>query len=119
MNDGGKGDGHSSKSVIWRRTNFHPLLALNECDLASGIVALGKCDVLHVEHRTLAKRTTKIGIPFLFSFFGLAQVLGWEPMYITNLMGHDLTIIVVQNLLFIGSYGINMDVIQLFVLFEH
>jgi len=38
---------------------------------------------------------------------------------ITNFMGHDLTIIVVQNLFFIGSYGIDMDVIHLLVLFEH
>jgi hypothetical protein len=28
-------------------------------------------------------------------------------------MGHDLAIIVVQNLLFIGSYGINTNVIHL------
>jgi len=34
-------------------------------------------------------------------------------------MGHDLTIIVVQNLLFIGSYGIDTNVIHLFVLFEY
>ncbi len=34
-------------------------------------------------------------------------------------MGQDLTIIVVQILLFIGSYGINMNVIHLFVLFRH
>jgi hypothetical protein len=34
-------------------------------------------------------------------------------------MGHDLAIIVVQNLFFIGSYGTNMDVIHLLMLFEH
>jgi hypothetical protein len=34
-------------------------------------------------------------------------------------MGHDLVIIVVRNLLFIGSYGINMYVIHLILLFEH
>jgi hypothetical protein len=38
---------------------------------------------------------------------------------ITKFMGHDLTIIVVRNLLFIGLYGKDMDVIQLYVLFEH
>jgi hypothetical protein len=38
---------------------------------------------------------------------------------ITNFMGHDLAIIVMQNLLFIGSYGIDMNVIHLIVLFEH
>jgi hypothetical protein len=38
---------------------------------------------------------------------------------ITNFMGHDLTITIVQNLLFIGSYGKDMDVTHLLVLFEH
>ncbi len=40
-------------------------------------------------------------------------------MYITNFMGHNLTIIVMWNLFFIGSYGIDMDVIHLLILFEH
>jgi hypothetical protein len=31
-------------------------------------------------------------------------------------MGHDITIIVVQNLFFIGSYGEYTDVIYVFVL---
>ncbi len=39
-------------------------------------------------------------------------------MYITNFMGHILTIIVMRNLLFICSYGIDMDIIHLFILFE-
>jgi hypothetical protein len=34
-------------------------------------------------------------------------------------MGQDLPIIIVQNLLFIGLYGINMNVTHLLVLFEH
>ncbi len=34
-------------------------------------------------------------------------------------MGQDLATIIVQNLLFIGSYGINTNVICLFVLFKH
>ncbi len=38
---------------------------------------------------------------------------------ITNLIGHNLTIIVIQNLFLIGSYEINTNVIHLFVLFEH
>jgi hypothetical protein len=38
---------------------------------------------------------------------------------ITNFMGHNFAIIVVRNFLFIGSYGIDMDVIHLLVLFEH
>ncbi len=37
MNDGGKGDGHSSNSAKWRKNNFHQLFALDECDLACGI----------------------------------------------------------------------------------
>jgi hypothetical protein len=38
---------------------------------------------------------------------------------ITNFMGHDLAIIVMQFFIFISLYGIDMDVIHLFVLFEH
>jgi hypothetical protein len=38
---------------------------------------------------------------------------------ITNFMGFNLAIIVVQNLLFIGLYEINVNVIHLLVLFEH
>ncbi len=34
-------------------------------------------------------------------------------------MGHNLAIIIVQNLFFIGSCGIGMDVIRLLVLFKH
>jgi hypothetical protein len=40
-------------------------------------------------------------------------------VFITNFMGHDLAIIIMQNFLFIGLYGINTYVIHLFVLFEH
>ncbi len=40
-------------------------------------------------------------------------------LFVTIFMGHDLTIIVVLNLLFIGLYGIDMDVIHLLVMFEH
>jgi hypothetical protein len=38
---------------------------------------------------------------------------------IINFIGHDLAIIIVQNLISIGSYGINMNVIHLLILFEH
>jgi hypothetical protein len=38
---------------------------------------------------------------------------------ITTFMGHNLVIIIVQNLLFIGSYDIETNVVHLFVLFEH
>lgn len=43
-----------------------------------GIVALGKFDALHVGHRELAIQAAKIGVPFLLSFVGIAEVLGWE-----------------------------------------
>ncbi len=43
----------------------------------------------------------------------------WMWKCITNFMGHNLVIIVVWNFLFIGSYKINIDVIHLYVLFEH
>jgi len=38
---------------------------------------------------------------------------------ITNFMGHNLAIIIVWNYFFIGLYGIDTDVIQLLILFEH
>jgi hypothetical protein len=34
-------------------------------------------------------------------------------------MDHDLAIIVLQNLFFISSYGIEINIIHLLVLFEH
>jgi hypothetical protein len=34
-------------------------------------------------------------------------------------MGHDLTIIFMQNLVFIGSYGIDLNIVHIFVFFEH
>lgn len=43
-----------------------------------GIVALGKFDALHVGHRELAIQAAKAGVPFLLSFVGIAEVLGWE-----------------------------------------
>jgi hypothetical protein len=45
-------------------------------------------------------------------------VFNWND-YITNFMGHNLIIIVVQKNKFKGFYGIDMDVIHLFVSFEH
>ncbi|KAE8023022.1 hypothetical protein FH972_008776 [Carpinus fangiana] len=47
--------------------------------VAGGIVALGKFDALHVGHRELAIKAAKVGRPFLLSFVGMAEVLGWEP----------------------------------------
>lgn len=46
-----------------------------------GIVALGKFDALHIGHRELAIQAAKVGRPFLLSFVGMAEVLGWEPRY--------------------------------------
>lgn len=46
-----------------------------------GIVALGKFDALHIGHRELAIQAAKVGAPFLLSFVGMAEVLGWEPRY--------------------------------------
>nr|XP_029123487.1 FAD synthetase, chloroplastic isoform X2 [Elaeis guineensis] len=48
-----------------------------ECVLG-GIVALGKFDALHIGHRQLAIQASKAGAPFLLSFVGMAEVLGWE-----------------------------------------
>nr|KAJ0185094.1 hypothetical protein LSAT_V11C900492610 [Lactuca sativa] len=45
----------------------------------AGIVALGKFDALHIGHRELAIQASKAGTPFLLSFTGMAEVLGWEP----------------------------------------
>ena len=46
---------------------------------SGGIVALGKFDALHVGHRELAIQASMVGSPFLLSFVGIAEVLGWEP----------------------------------------
>ncbi len=43
----------------------------------------------------------------------------FSMLCITSFMGHDLTIVVVQILFFISAYGIDIDVIHLFVLFKH
>lgn len=50
--------------------------------LSGGIVALGKFDALHIGHRELAIQASKVGVPFLLSFIGMAEVLGWEPRYL-------------------------------------
>ncbi|KAL6893884.1 hypothetical protein ACP4OV_007982 [Aristida adscensionis] len=42
-----------------------------------GIVALGKFDALHIGHRELAMHASQAGTPFLLSFVGMAEVLGW------------------------------------------
>ncbi|CAI0443729.1 unnamed protein product [Linum tenue] len=47
--------------------------------ITGGIVALGKFDALHIGHRELAIQASKVGVPYLLSFVGMAEVLGWEP----------------------------------------
>ncbi|KFK39197.1 hypothetical protein AALP_AA3G212300 [Arabis alpina] len=47
--------------------------------VAGGIVALGKFDALHIGHRELAIQAARVGNPYLLSFVGMAQVLGWKP----------------------------------------
>ncbi|KAK4479660.1 hypothetical protein RD792_015188 [Penstemon davidsonii] len=47
--------------------------------IIGGIVALGKFDALHIGHRELAIQAAEIGVPFLLSFIGMAEILGWEP----------------------------------------
>lgn len=49
--------------------------------VAGGIVALGKFDALHIGHRELAIQAAEIGVPFLLSFVGMAEILGWEPRH--------------------------------------
>ncbi|KAF9608477.1 hypothetical protein IFM89_009843 [Coptis chinensis] len=46
--------------------------------VTGGVVALGKFDALHIGHRELAIQASKAGSPFLLSFVGMAEVLGWE-----------------------------------------
>lgn len=45
-------------------------------------MALGKFDALHIGHRELAIQASRVGAPFLLSFVGMAEVLGWEPRYV-------------------------------------
>ena len=42
------------------------------------MVALGKFDAMHRGHAQLASRASRIGTPYLMSFSGMAEVLGWE-----------------------------------------
>ena len=53
-------------------------LAFHIIILTSGIVALGKFDVLHGGHRELVIQASKVGAPFLLSFEGMVEVIGWE-----------------------------------------
>ncbi|XP_068637446.1 FAD synthetase 1, chloroplastic-like isoform X2 [Aristolochia californica] len=48
------------------------------CQVTGGVVALGKFDALHIGHRELAIQASRAGSPYLLSFVGMAEVLGWE-----------------------------------------
>eukprot|EP00897_Mesotaenium_endlicherianum_P007738 jgi/Mesen1/6993/ME000365S06131 len=53
--------------------------AMAQIEAVGGVVALGKFDALHVGHRALAAAAAQMGMPFMLSFSGMAQILGWEP----------------------------------------
>lgn len=42
-------------------------------------VALGKFDAMHIGHRALAEDAARLGRPYLVTFSGMAEVLGWPP----------------------------------------
>jgi FAD synthase len=65
-------------------------------EVAGSVVALGKFEGLHVGHRALAERAAEMGTPFLLSFSGMAEVLGWEPQY------------VLETFLFFNSYLLDL-----------
>ncbi|XP_021811319.1 FAD synthetase 2, chloroplastic-like [Prunus avium] len=62
-----------------QREDERELFSEGLTSVAGGIVALGKFDALHIGHRELAIQASKVGPPFLLSFVGMAEVLGWEP----------------------------------------
>ncbi|XP_068637447.1 FAD synthetase 1, chloroplastic-like isoform X3 [Aristolochia californica] len=59
-----------------------PVFLLERClcpvIVSGGVVALGKFDALHIGHRELAIQASRAGSPYLLSFVGMAEVLGWE-----------------------------------------
>ncbi|KAI4313210.1 hypothetical protein L6164_026206 [Bauhinia variegata] len=61
-----------------QREGDHEIISEGLSPVAGGIVALGKFDALHIGHRELAIQASKAGPPFLVSFTGMAEVLGWE-----------------------------------------
>lgn len=62
-----------------QREDDHEVPSSALSPVKGGIVALGKFDALHIGHRELAIQASKVGAPFLLSFVGIAEVLGWEP----------------------------------------
>jgi len=86
---------------------------------------LKKCLTLHTQktHKNfIFKNWTQVSymiyimVKFPMNTNTLKKILKcYNTRFITNFMGHNLTIIVMQNLIFIGSYEIDMDVIHLLV----
>ncbi|GMG98916.1 hypothetical protein Nepgr_000756 [Nepenthes gracilis] len=76
-------DSHGGLSVLSdsfsRKEDDHKLPSDGLTAVSGGLVALGKFDALHIGHRELAIKASKVGTPFLLSFVGMAEVLGWEP----------------------------------------
>ena len=62
------------------RPSLRPFLhPLSTADGAKTIVALGKFDAMHRGHARLAAVAAGMGAPYLVSFGGMAEVLGWTP----------------------------------------
>lgn len=53
---------------------------------------MGKFDALHLGHRELAIQASKAGTPFLLSFVGMAEVLGWEYRLVVTSEGLSFSI---------------------------
>ncbi|CAO2826043.1 unnamed protein product [Amaranthus hypochondriacus] len=66
-------------SYLLPKDDDRELSSEGHSSVAGGIVALGKFDALHIGHRELAIQASKAGTPFLLSFVGIAEVLGWAP----------------------------------------
>ncbi|KAG6713721.1 hypothetical protein I3842_05G167600 [Carya illinoinensis] len=65
-------------SCFSQQEEDHELPSEGLSPVSGGIVALGKFDALHIGHRELAIQAAKVGPPFLLSFVGMAEILGWE-----------------------------------------
>ncbi|XP_054817672.1 FAD synthetase 1, chloroplastic-like [Prosopis cineraria] len=63
---------------IYQREDDQEVISDGLSPIAGGVVALGKFDALHIGHRELAIQASRAGPPFLLSFAGMAEVLGWE-----------------------------------------
>ncbi|KAK4766154.1 hypothetical protein SAY87_007796 [Trapa incisa] len=75
-----RGDGIPALSMCFsQREDTCDISSQGISSVAGGVVALGKFDALHIGHRELAIQASKAGVPFLLSFVGMAEVLGWEP----------------------------------------